>query len=168
MIRESRVILRRSTDKRTNSKKPEATKTQRDEILELKQRSGTKKEHGVVKKNIFSPQYEQQAFDYIKQLKEVEFLSYSEISHKLFKEGYTGPKGGILSQPVISRFMIERGYRAYSAHDSGAAESQKVITMENLKSASPLERQIMSILQSVDFSPDKKIKLIKTLVEDES
>jgi hypothetical protein len=118
---------------------------------------------GADMKNILDKSNADKAFNMIKKMREEDDLTYEQIAEKLNAEGWTGPSGSKLTQPVISRFMINRNYRIFEhkARPSGKTE------MAALTGKSPFEQDIIKILQG-EFTEDTKRTLIRALVDSDN
>lgn len=120
-----------------------------------------------MKKDIYDERYSKQAFDYIKKLKEEEGINYGNIAIRMMKEGWTGPNGSKLVQPVISRFMVDRGYKllkgpATRARKSEGSETSSFAIPAN---AHPLDVKIIKILNA-NLDMDIKLIALKSVLQD--
>lgn len=128
----------------------------------------SKREHQMGGKNIFSPQWEEKAFEYIKKLHEQK-LSYIKIAEKMNKEGWTGENGSVLYQPHISKLMLKKGYKNFERKPTKAKQTVvppdvRVISATNVHMSSDLEREILELLQT-SLSSDSKLRAIEGLIK---
>lgn len=121
-------------------------------------------------KNIMSQQYRSKVFDYIKQLREDRGMNYTDIAHLLNKEGWCGPSGGKLTQPTLSKFMGDQGYKIFEHKTTTAAKAASGDTVQipvlDLGSTD-LVRDIIKVLQ-MPLSETAKRRIIATIVNDPS
>jgi multimeric flavodoxin WrbA len=116
-----------------------------------------KRSSDVPMKNIMDKRYSEAVFNLIKDLRDNKGLSYGVIAEKLTKEGYVSASGGKLTQPLLTRFMTNRGYRVFE-HKSktNGAEAAKIPV------STDFERDIIKILQA-DFPEATKRRLVAAL-----
>jgi transcriptional regulator with XRE-family HTH domain len=113
--------------------------------------------------NLFARDNRDQAFAYIRKLKDEEKLTYEQIAERLTREGWVGPRNNELTQPTLSRFMIRMGYRVFEPHSRPTLEEMELGSPAPSK-LSKVERQIMQVFKTT-FDTSTRLELAKTLID---
>ncbi len=124
-----------------------------------------KPRHGT---NIFIPDNKDKIYELIKTMVEIDGLTYGEVATALAKQGWVGRHNNQLTQPIISRFMIGRGYRLKAEHSKKRVGSKSILQMLDGSQVSAdmdaaIQQRLDLAVQILDSEIDmaKKIALVK-------
>ena len=111
-------------------------------------------------KNIDDKQYSDRAYEYVMKLHADKGIPYTEIATLMNKEGWCGPSGSKLTQPILSKFMTSRGYKMFERGGKHKTETTKIPVLN--PNNPTWENDVIRILQN-DFPEETKKRLIIAL-----
>lgn len=120
--------------------------------------------------SIFALDNKDKVFELIKNMAEVQGLTYGNIAELLSKQGWVGRHNNKLTQPVVSRFMIAHGYRVKSKHTKNR-QSKDAILMgsppSNVEKRVGVQERLDMAVEILDSEIDmgSKLALVKKMLK---